>query len=318
MNLLKLIEKFYIRTMLNKKNEIMKYKILVPIDFGTQSIIALNYAKNFAKKIDAKLLLINIIEGSGILQKFFTPDLEERVANEANLALKSLAEEYLQGLDYEYCVRVGKPYEQIQAAADIHKPLMIVMGKTEEQNLKKRLLGSNTLHVIQETIFPVVSVRGKEVIKDLNNYLFLPLDLSRSVKEQVNVALKFAKIFETKIFVFTVNVKADIAYKTHLLTEMYKIKDLFNKEGIDCETKIVEGKKSDVFYLIKEETDKLKPLFTVIMVRDESRLDTWILGSIAHEIIRGIDYPILSVRPWDEKTEENPIIKLVIDPMNIL
>ncbi len=296
----------------------MKHKILVPIDFGSQSVVALDYARFFALKIDAKLLLLNVLEESGILQKFLTPDLEEKMANQAKLALKGLAEEHLRGMDYEYCVRVGKPYEIIEAAAEDHKPIMIVMGKTEELSLKQKFLGSNTLNVIQETKYPVVSVRGKQAASDLTDYILLPMDLSRPVREQVNAAIEFARLLKARVFALSVDVKDDVAYETHLLTEMHKIKKAIEQAGVECETKIIEGRKSDVVEIISDHANKLKPMLTVIMVRDESKFDQWMMGSVARDIIRTLDYPVMSIRPWNPRVEQNPIIKLIVDPMNVL
>ncbi len=296
----------------------MKHKILVPIDFGSQSLIALEYARFYAKRIDAKLLLLNVLEESGILQKFLTPDLEDKMANQAKMALKGIVGERLADVEYEYCVRVGKPYEIIEKVAEENKPLMIVMGKTEKLSLKQKFVGSNTLHLIEETQFPVVSVHGIKASEDLNNTILLPLDLARPIKEQVNAAIDFAKLFNAQIFALSVDIKDDLAYETKLLTQMHKLKQTIEQEGIICETKIVEGKKSDIIDIIINYAEQLKPLLTVIMVRDESKFNQWTIGSTARDIIRSLEYPVMSLKPWDEKTEHHPFIKLIVDPLNIL
>ncbi len=296
----------------------MKHKILVPIDFGSQSLVALDYARFYASRIDAEIILLNVLEESGIFQKILTPDLEEKMANQAEMALKQLAAERLQGINHKICIRVGKPYEMIEAVADEHKPLMIVMGKTEELTLKKKFLGSNTMHVIQETVYPVVSVIGQNPVDDLTDTVFVPMDLSKPVKEQISTAIEFAKIFNARIYAFSVDVSDDIAYETKLLTGMHQVKKAVEKAGIECETEIIEGKKSQVVDLINDRSEKLKPIFTVIMVRDETRVNDFLIGSIAKDILQTVKYPVLTEKPWDEKMETHPLVKVLFDPLNIL
>ncbi len=296
----------------------MKHKILVPIDFGSQSLVALDYARFYASRIDAEIILLNVLEGSGIIQKFLTSDLEEKMAKQAEMALKQLAAERLEGMEYKICIRVGKVYEMIEAAADVHKPLMIVMGKTEEMSLKKKILGSNTMHVIQETVYPVVSVIGQKPVSDLLDTIFVPMDLSKPVKEQISTAIEFAKLFGAKIYAFSVDVSDDVAYETKLLTGMHQVKKAVENAGIECETEIVEGEKSQIVKLINDRVEKLKPIFTVIMVRDERNINELFMGSIAREILQTVKYPVLTEKPWDEKVETHPLVKSIVDPLNIL
>ncbi|MBK7182596.1 MAG: universal stress protein [Bacteroidetes bacterium] len=47
-------------------------KILVPIDFSEQSLIALEQSYNLAREYHAEITLLNVIEEGGMLAKFFS------------------------------------------------------------------------------------------------------------------------------------------------------------------------------------------------------------------------------------------------------
>ncbi len=295
----------------------MENKILVPVDFGQQSLIALDYAKYYAKKLNATIHLLTVVEESGFLKKLMTPDYEQKLITEAQKALERLAEEKLPDFQYNIHVKTGKPYEQIEQLADQIKPGIILMGKTENPTFTKRILGSNTLHVIQETDFPVVSIRGKNPPDELKNIILLPLDLEKPVTEQVNTAIEFARHLKSGIFALSVMVKEDVAYETQVLTGMNKVKKTIEKAGIKCETKIETGDKSDVVKIIDSYANKLKPELTVIMTRSENSLEELFIGSVAKNILETLTYPVLSVKPWNPEVKENPVIKIIYDPMGI-
>ncbi len=296
----------------------MTKRILVPIDFGNQSLIALEYAKFYAKLTDAKIDLLTVVEESGILKRLFSPELQQKLINQAEIALKGLAGEKLQNFEYKLHVKVGKPYEQIEHLARQIKPFFIIMGKTEQITFSKRIIGSNTLHVIEECDYPVISIRGKQLPGELNHTVFLPLDLSKPVTEQVNAAIEYAKQLKSDIFVLSIDTSDHVDYETNLLITLNKVEKTIKQAGIQCKTKIHEGTKQQIVETINNYADQLKPLLTLIMLRAESSFDESYLGSNAKKLLETSIYPILSLKPWNPRTKTHPIIKLIYDPMNIL
>ena len=292
-------------------------KILVPIDFGKQSIMALEYAKLIATKTNSEIHLLTVVEESSFLKKLFDNEEEEKLINKANKALERLAEEYLTGLTKKTEVRKGKAYEQIEKYADEISPKMIIMGKTEEVSLAKRIIGSNTLHVIRETDYPVVSLRGES--KDVEDIIMLPVDMAKPFTEQVNAAIEYAKFLGiNKIFVLSVDISDDVVYETNLLVNLNNIKKTIEKAGLQCESEVVEGKKGEVVEIINKYNEELKPLLTIIMTRSESSTDELFVGSVAQKILETLKLPVMSIKPWDRFRGENPVIKIIYDPFNLL
>jgi nucleotide-binding universal stress UspA family protein len=104
-------------------------KILVPIDFSEQSLIALSQSYNLAKEIRAEVILLYVIEEVNPMVKMFIKGLDEiRGAVESNL--KNLAEEKSKetGLEISSIVAEGKIYTKITEVATLIKATFIVMG----------------------------------------------------------------------------------------------------------------------------------------------------------------------------------------------
>ncbi len=296
----------------------MKKRILVPIDFEQQSILNLEWAKFYAKFNNSEIILTHIIEETSFLKKIFKQEnFEEKIRKEVADNLKDIAKEHFSSSEQYLCeISTGKAYEEIEKLTEKFEPEMVILGKNENQ-IKGRRLGSNTLHVINETDYPVVTIYGTQKPENLNNVILLPLDLTKPIANQADVAVEYAKIFGAKIKAITVNNEESVAHKSNLLTKMNNLKDFFEKNKIDCEIEIIEDYETNPATIINEIAEKLKPIFVIIMTRNESNIKQFFIGSIAKEIIENCNAPVLSVKPWEIDGNENLIFEAVYDPLNI-
>ena len=99
--------------MLTKTN-----KILVPIDFSDQSLIALSQSYNLAKMIDAEIILLYVIEEVNPMIKRLYKELDG--IHDAVLSnLKNLAEEKSKATGLKIAVEIeeGKIYAKITEVA---------------------------------------------------------------------------------------------------------------------------------------------------------------------------------------------------------
>jgi len=297
----------------------MNNKIIVPVDFEQQSIIALDYAKYFADLTNAEIILFHVIEESSFLKKILkNEDDRKKIRKDAYNQLEELKKTFGENYNVSLKVDFGKVYDKVEDLADDIEPLFILMGKTEKPSLKKRLLGSNALHTINEADSPVVTIRGdKKPSENDKKDIILPLDLTKPVAEQVTAAIEFAKILKSEIKVITVDTKNSASYDTMLLTKMNKIKKTIENAGIVASTKIIDNKKTPITELINEYAVADHAHLMVIMTRDEDKIPQMFLGTNARELIQTSEIPVLSVKPWDrEKDKSN--FKDFFDPFNIL
>ena len=99
-----------------------KNKILVPIDFSEQSLIALSQSYNHKKKIKTEVILLYVVEDVNPMVKMFIKGLDE-IKNAVGSNLTSLAEEKIKetGLSISTLVEEGKIYAKINEVNKIIK-----------------------------------------------------------------------------------------------------------------------------------------------------------------------------------------------------
>ncbi len=298
----------------------MENKILVPVDFEQQSISNLEWAKYYAGFNNAQIILTHIIEESGFMKKLFKQEgFENKIIEEAKEKLKEISEaNFDKSNQFTITVEKGKPYEEIEDLAEEFNPSIILLGRNENSSKSKKYLGSNTLHIISETDYPVVTIYGGHKPSEAQNTILLPLDLSKNYDEQVTVALEFAKTYKCGIKAVTIDAVDSIVHDAKILVKMNKVKEFFEQKNIKIETEIIEGKTEETANIINELTDKIMPIMVIIMLREESNFKRFFIGSVAREIIENCNAPVLSVQPWNKENEVNPVFKTIVNPFNII
>jgi nucleotide-binding universal stress UspA family protein len=148
----------------------MVTKIMVPTDGSKPSKKAVEYAASLAKKVGAKITLLNVIDKSSFVRQsipaFATPT---KVMEPVENYLKLAAETYLDDaakvctkkeVNSTQVIRSGHPVDEIIREAKKSKVDLIVMGSRGQSALKAAVIGSVTFGVInKETKIPVLVVR---------------------------------------------------------------------------------------------------------------------------------------------------------------
>ena len=69
-------------------------KILVPIGFSAQSMIALSQAFNLAKIKKSEIVLLSVVEEQSMIQSLFLDDKSHELQLKVNLKLQEIGEKY--------------------------------------------------------------------------------------------------------------------------------------------------------------------------------------------------------------------------------
>ncbi len=278
--------------MLNKSN-----KILVPVDFSEQSLIALSQSYNLAKKIDAELVLLYVIEEVNPLVKRMYRELNEiKGAVENNL--KNLAEEKSKetGLVFSIEIEEGKIYNKIVEVAEKINAKFIVMGTKGNENSK--FIGSNANKVVKTAPCPVITIKGQQHKKGCDK-IVLPLDLTKETSDKVNQAIEIAELFTAEIFIMSVLQTGKEEIVNKLKDQLLMVRQYIENRGVKCTAEIVKILKSEESLanaLIKY-AEKIEADLLMIMTQQEKDIKELFIGSKAKEVINNSEIPVLSIQP---------------------
>jgi universal stress protein A len=141
-------------------------KILVAVDFSKLSYAALDYAIDLARELGARLTVLYVVEPlefAGVDVLGGTPIATQSIVDEhlkqARRELERVKTKRLAGLEgATTAVRMGRPAEEIVAAAGKGKSNLIVLGTHGRSGLSHLLMGSVSERVVRHAQCPVVVV----------------------------------------------------------------------------------------------------------------------------------------------------------------
>lgn len=280
-------------------------KILVPIDFSEQSVIALDQSYNLAKEYNAEITLLYVIEDSGMLAKLFSVEQHEDFRKDIQYQLDKLADDVNQKskITVNTLIARGVIYEKIAEVAELISASMIIMGTNGGGGLKKRFIGSNALRVARESKIPVITIKGKHHRNGCKN-IVLPLDLSKETREKVTKAIELSKIFHgAAIRVVSVLFTTDEFLVNRLTRQLGQVKTFLEKEGVECTAEIIKGikGKDTLAQNIIEYAKQVDGDLIMIMTQQEIDFTEFFIGSAAQEIINHSPIPVYSIRPIERK-----------------
>lgn len=157
--------------------------ILVPTDFSAQANNALNLAVQIARKSDAKILVVNVIEG---LRDFSFNTMGEvendmgeevfiikKLIDQVKLRLSQIVkDERYSDIKIESSVEMGNAFESISKVIADHDADLLVMGTKGTSGLEEVLIGSNTEKVVRYAKCPVITVKEEVSLENIKNIVF--------------------------------------------------------------------------------------------------------------------------------------------------
>lgn len=197
--------------------------ILVPTDFSRLSKVAVSYAIGLAKKIDAKIMLLSVVNGSASSKALMSwKKFEESMIKTAQQDADQLIGEFKveKGkLDISYRHVVGFPVvDKIEQFAVKNEVDLIVMGSKGATGLKKIMMGSNAAAVIDNSSVPVIVVPGKARFKSIRKLVYATD--AKNFQKEVKAVAGFAQLVDASMEVLHV---MDDSFKKEIKGEEARI-----------------------------------------------------------------------------------------------
>lgn len=212
--------------------------ILVPTDFSAYSTNALNFAYQIAKKIDAEIRLVHIIESmdSHSYSTTGTIEIDRKVDLYMHELMKAVTRQMhdiendpkYAGVSIRSHVHYGKPYETIAESIAEHDAYLVVMGTLGSTGLDELFIGSNTEKVVRYAKCPVLAVPEKANFEEINDVVYATnlSDGEGKVLERLKVGLD---VFGAHLHLLWVNTPHVLKNDEEM---MKKLKAFADKHGL--------------------------------------------------------------------------------------
>lgn len=184
-------------------------RILVPTDFSEQAENALKVAAMLARKFNAEIYLLHMME---IPMQQIDPinahsDVPEALffMRLAHKKFEDLMEsDYLQDITVYETVKADITFNEIKEACNEYDIDMIVMGSHGTSGLMEMFVGSNAEKVVRTSDVPVLVIKNEHKSFNINDFVFAS-DFKNDNRETYKQAVKLAEGFGAKIHLLMVN-----------------------------------------------------------------------------------------------------------------
>ena len=156
-------------------------EILVSIDKSAMAKEVLGRAISIAKKQDAQLVVIHVIETPLIELPFLNSVDEDKLKKNIIWQVDELNKEA--GVSYHLFIEHGIPSQTIIHKVKKIKSDLLIVGSHGKNNIGNKHFGSTTLKLIQDTHIPVLIVKNE--VKNIYQNMLLPTNLSDYSKESI-------------------------------------------------------------------------------------------------------------------------------------
>jgi nucleotide-binding universal stress UspA family protein len=280
--------------------ETRENKILIPVDFSEQSLIAVDQSYNIARMVNAEIYLLHVITENNALWGLFSSKEQTDIEEKLKIKLTNFAGhiEEKSGIKVFALVEKGKLIETIIETAERLKVKFLIVGTSSSTDFKQKIIGSNALRLIREASFPVITIKGKHHRKGCKN-IVLPLDLTKETREKVSYAIHFAKYFNSVVHAVTVNVSNDTYIMNRLKLQLDQVSSYIKSHGIECTQTFLnsESGNENMCKALLDFSHKVEADLIIIMTQQETEVIKYFVGSLAKEIIHNSDIPVMSIVP---------------------
>lgn len=196
-------------------------KILVPTDFSKPAQIAVDVAADIARKANAELVLLHVVEeatsGSFNIEgqvetqseawedRIFTMRLIEKSKKQM---AKQLEDPKLAGIKVRPELRLGTPFHGMRTIITDHKVDLVVMGTAGQAKIDDMIIGTNTEKVVRYSQCPVLTVQKKPATTDFKNIVYAT---AMSKEEEVfsRIVRKTQQMYDSTVHLVRINTPAN-------------------------------------------------------------------------------------------------------------
>jgi nucleotide-binding universal stress UspA family protein len=275
-------------------------KILVPTDFSDVSIKALEVAFEIAKKSNADVYVLHVVEEAGhdsytvdgewqqdnFQDKLFTFKLLEK----AKAQLQQLVQEpRFNAVKLIGELRLGNTFHGMNAIVIEHKVDLIVMGAHGKTKLESALIGSNTEKIVRHSHCPILTVHGKPASTDFKNIVYATT-MSKDEEVFSRVVRRTQELFNSTVHLVRINTPGNFQRDS-------VVKDQMNKFASSLQLRNFTINVYNEFHVeegILHFADSINADLIAMATHGRTGFAHVLAGSIAEDVVKEAKRPVLT------------------------
>ncbi len=272
-------------------------EILVPTDFSKCSIYAVKVAAQLAKKLNARIHFLHVIEtpivsyDSGLVNFESLPQATfMREMAEDNM--KSLLHEsFLTNILVEFTIEYDAIFNRIRNYIENKQIDMVVMGSHGAKGFNEIILGSNAERVVRYSTCPVLVIKKEYQKFEIKNIL-----IASNFYNEANIMFKgfkqFASIFDAQLHFVRIN--TPINFETTLKSNENMNRFVDKHQLSNCTLTIYNDQSEEDGIL--NFADQINADLLAIGTHGRTGLAHLLKGSIAEDVLNHSDRAVLSIK----------------------
>ena len=294
--------------------------ILATTDFSASSQAGVRCAVALAKKLDAAIELVYVVEPvvrfAGSENILLALD-DSAVIEQAGKDLDKIAQRQSKpDFPVTSVVKVGKPFHEIATLARDRQTDLIVIATRGHTGLKRVLLGSTAECVVRHASCPVLTVPSQIPDERVNGAsafrlkkIVVPIDFSETSAQALPYAAALAGQFNAEIILLHVVepllIPAGLGYMPSGIRDTDRNSEQIAKTNLHCVSEEFLGESDCARVMVRtgaphrEITAAAKDLgadLIVLTTHGYTGLKHVLLGSTAERVVRHADCPVMVVR----------------------
>ena len=274
-------------------------KIIVPVDFSEHSEYALKTAAKLAKKHDAEVLALHMLEMSTEALSVSDELLGQKAVFFMKLAEKKfndfLDKDYLEGVKITPIIKHLKVFSEVNDVAKQHDADIIIMGSHGANGFEEMFIGSNTERVVRSSEIPVLVVKSN--VANINfDVVAVACDFSEESRESYHHTREMFQDIASKIYLVHVNLPNEKFSSTAQLEKMAV--NFFTKA--DKHLRSLENVRYVSDYTVDDGivnfSNKHNVDLIVMPTHGRKGLARFFKGSVGEEVVNHSPIPVLTLK----------------------
>jgi nucleotide-binding universal stress UspA family protein len=289
------------------------HSILIPTDFSPLSESALKVGIAIAKRQNAELFLLHVVDKFNYLprQDVFLPDV--KLTDDMVSTMEDLILEYSEKLHTDTGLQVtgkilcGIPSDKICQFAFQKDISLIVMGTHGVSGFREFFIGSEAFKVVKFSHCPVLTVPGGWEKTEFSKVLF-PIRLIPGAIEKYFFIRPIIEKNNAELIILGLQEKEKTEEFPDLVLLIVELKIQLHNDNISFETLISSGE--DFSSSVIETAEKREIDLIVITADLEYEFKSFFIGPFEQQVVNHSKVPVLSIKPSDGQNDPTLMLKL--------